>query len=191
MLAHQEEGVMRESRVRFIRQQGVTTPSVDDELYSALMLQPRVIGAIVALGIAVQGPLLFLALSAALLWSALVPTRNPFDAIYNHAVARPRKLPPLGAAPAPRRFAMGMAGMVALTIGIALLAGAAITAWVFEGLFAVAVMQVVLGDVCGAANLYHLVRRSLVARPSAALASKRRVIARMARRCSIQISRTP
>jgi hypothetical protein len=66
----------------------------------------------------------------------------------------------------PRRFAMGMAGTVALTIGIALLAGAAITAWVLEGLFAVAVLQVVFGDVCGAANLFHLLQRSLVARPS-------------------------
>jgi hypothetical protein len=166
MLAHQKEGVMRESRVRFIRQQGFSTPSVDDELYSALMLQPRVVGATVVLGIVVQSPLLFLALSAVLLWSALVPTRNPFDAIYNRVVARPRGLAPLGTAPAPRRFAMGMAGTVALTIGIALLAGASITAWVLEGLFAVAVMQVVLGDVCGAANLYHLLRRSPMASPS-------------------------
>jgi len=157
---------MRDSRVRFIRMQGFTTPHVDDELYSALMLQPRIVGATVALGLVVQSPSLFLALSALLLWSALVPTRNPFDAIYNHAVAGPRRLSPLGPAPAPRRFAMGMAGTVALTIGIALLAGAAITAWVFEGLFAVAALQVVLGDVCGAANLFHLLQRSLIARPS-------------------------
>ena len=157
---------MRDSRVRFIRMQGFTTPHVDDELYSALMLQPRIVGATVALGLVVQSPSLFLALSALLLWSALVPTRNPFDAIYNHAVAGPRRLSPLGIAPAPRRFAMGMAGTVALTIGIALLSGAVITAWVFEGLFAVAALQVVLGDVCGAANLFHLLQRSLIARPS-------------------------
>jgi hypothetical protein len=54
-----------------------------------------------------------------------------------------------------------MAGAVALTIGTALLAGAAITAWVFEGLFAVALIQVVFGDVCGAANLYHVLQRRL------------------------------
>ena len=131
-----------------------------------MMLQPRVIGAIVVLGIVVQSPLLFLVLSAVLLWSALVPARNPFDAIYNHAVAGPRRLSPLGIAPAPRRFAMGMAGTVALTIGIALLAGATITAWVFEGLFDVAVLQVVFGDICGAANLFHLLQRRLIARPS-------------------------
>ena len=152
---------MRESRVRFIRQQGFTTQRADEQLYSALMLQPRIIGVIVALGVVVQSPMLFLVLSALLLWSALVPTRNPFDAIYNHAVARPRNLQPLGVAPAPRRFAMGIAGTVALTIGFALLAGAAITAWFFEGLFAVAVVQVVFGDVCGAANMYHLLQRSL------------------------------
>ena len=72
----------------------------------------------------------------------------------------------MGTAPAPRRFAMGMAGTVALTIGIALLAGAAITAWVFEGLFAIAVLQVVFGDICGAANLFQMLQRSLIARPS-------------------------
>ena len=157
---------MRESRVRFIRQLGVTTPSVDNDLYSALMLQPRIIGIVVALGIVVQRPLLFLALSAVLLWSALVPSRNPFDAAYNSLVARPRGLAPLDIAPAPRRFAMGMAGTVALTIGIALAVGASITAWVFEGLFAVAVIQVVLGDICGAANVYLLLTRGQMAEPS-------------------------
>jgi hypothetical protein len=76
---------MRESRVRFIHQLGFATPT--DDLYSALMLQPRLVGVLVALGILTQSSLLFLGLSAALLWGALVPTHNPFDAIYNHAVA--------------------------------------------------------------------------------------------------------
>lgn len=157
---------MRESHVRFIRQQGFTTQTADETLYVALMLQPRIIGVIVAVGIVVQSPSLFLVLSAVLLWSALVPTRNPFDAIYNAAVARPRNLPPLSAAPAPRRFAMFMAGTVALTVGIAIVGGATITAWVFEGVFAVALVQVVFGDVCGAANLFHLLQRSRMAKPS-------------------------
>src|SRR5262245_38578766 len=111
---------MRESRVRFIRQQGFATERADEELYSALMLQPRIIGVILGLGILVQSPWLFLGLSVVLWWSALIPTRNPFDAIYNNAVARPRGLRPLEAAPPPRRFAMGMAGTVALAIGVAL-----------------------------------------------------------------------
>jgi uncharacterized protein DUF4395 len=156
---------MRESRITFVRLQGFPIERASDELYSALMLQPRLVGAVAALGIATQSPLLFLALSAALWWSALVATHNPFDAIYNYLVAQPRGLAPLGAAPAPRRFAMGMAGTVALTIGLALAVGASITAWVLEGLFAIAVIQVVFGDICGAANLYHLLHRSLISRP--------------------------
>lgn len=163
---------MRESRIQFIRMQGFATAVADDELYSALMLQPRIVGAFVALGIATQSPWLFVGLSVFLLWSALVPGRNPFDALYNHAVAQPRMLRPLGTAPAPRRFAMGMAGSVALTIAVALFAGATITARVFQGLFAVAVLQVVFADVCGAANLYHLLRRRL---PSRRLVQARRM----------------
>ena len=42
--------------------------------YSALMLQPRIVGGAVALGIVLQSPQLFLALSAMLWWSTLVPT---------------------------------------------------------------------------------------------------------------------
>jgi hypothetical protein len=155
---------MRESRVRFIRQQGFATQRADEQLYTALMLQPRIIGAVVALAIVVQNLVLFLVLAATLWWSALVPTRNPFDAIYNHAFARPRGLPPLGAAPAPRRFATGLAGTFALAIGVALLAGTTVVAWVIEGLLTVAVMEVVLRDNCAGANLYHLLQRRLMAR---------------------------
>jgi uncharacterized protein DUF4395 len=162
---YQKEGVMRESRVRFIRQQGITTPNLDDELYSALMLQPRLIGVLVALGVVAQSPLVFLVLSAVLEWSALVPTHNPFDAIYNHAIAYRRGLPPLGAAPAPRRFAAGMAGAIALAIGVALIAGATAVAWVIEALLIVAVLAVVFGDSCAGANLYHLLHRRHLADP--------------------------
>jgi hypothetical protein len=88
-------------------------------LYSALMFQPRIIGALVVLGIVYQSSWLFLVLSAVLLWNALVPTHNLFDAIYNHAVADPRGLPRLSAAPAPRRFAQSMARTLAVAIGAA------------------------------------------------------------------------
>ncbi|HEX5476179.1 MAG TPA: DUF4395 family protein [Vicinamibacterales bacterium] len=154
---------MRESRVRFIRQQGITTPRVDDELYSALMLQPRIIGVLVLVGVAGQSASVFLGLAAALWWSALVPAHNPFDAIYNHAVAYRRGRPPLDAAPAPRRFAAGLAGVVALAIGVALLAGTPAVAWVFEALFVVAVAAVVFGDSCAGAALYHRLQRRLTA----------------------------
>ena len=101
---------MRNSKIQFIRSLGYLDPHPDDQLYSALMLQPRIVGGLTVIGLLLQTPWLFLALSAALWWSALVPTRSLFDAIYNYVVARPRGLAPLGAAPAPRRFAGGLAG---------------------------------------------------------------------------------
>src|SRR5262245_14594557 len=120
---------MRQSRNWFIRQQGFSASESNDSFYSALMLQPRLIAGLIAIGVLLQSPLLFLGLSAVLLWSALAPTRNPFDAIYNYTVAYRRGLRPLGAAPAPRRFAQGMASTFAIAIAASLFAGAMTTAW--------------------------------------------------------------
>ena len=81
---------MRNSKNQLIRSLGYPDPHPDDQLYSALMLQPRIVGGLTVIGVLLQTPWLFLALSAALWWSALVPTRSLFDAIYNYGVARPR-----------------------------------------------------------------------------------------------------
>ena len=123
---------MRKSQVRFIRQQGYLGEKFPDGFYTALMLQPRVVGCVAAVGVLLQSPWLFLALSAVLWWSALVTAWNPFDAIYNHVVAYRRGLPPLGAALSPRRFAAGEAGTVALAVGLTLVAGATTPAWIVE-----------------------------------------------------------
>jgi hypothetical protein len=153
------EVAMRNSKIQFIRSLGYVDPHPDDQLYSALMLQPRIVGGLTAIGVLLQTPWLFLALSAALGWSAFVPTRSVFDAIYNYGVARPRGLVPLRAAPAPRRFAGGLAAVPALAIGVALLTGARGTAWMLETLMAVAVAAVVFGRSCAGAHLYHFLRR--------------------------------
>jgi hypothetical protein len=129
-------------------------------LYSALMLQPRIVGALTVIGLALQEPWVFLTLSAALAWSALVPTWSLFDAIHN-VVARPRGLAPLKAAPAPRRFAGGLAATLSLAIGVALLMGARNTAWALEALQTAAVMAVVFGRSCAGANLYHVLHQRL------------------------------
>ena len=150
---------MRNSQNQFMRSLGYLDPHPDDQLYSALMLQPRIVGGLTMIGLLLQTPWLFLALSAALWWSAFVPTRSLFDAIYNYVVAPHRGLAPLRAAPAPRRFAGGLAGVVALAIGIALLAGARSTAWVLEALLTAAVAAVVFGRSCAGADLYHVLRR--------------------------------
>ena len=151
---------MRQSQIRFIRQQGFSGEAFPDSLYNALMLQPRIVGCLAVAGILLQSAWLFVTVAAVLWWSALVPTRNPFDAIYNHVVAYRRGLPPLGKAPTPRRFAAGESGTVALAIGVALLAGAAITAWIIEGVFMAGIASAVFADFCVPAYTYHLLRRA-------------------------------
>jgi hypothetical protein len=153
------EIVMRNSRIQFIRSQGFLNADADDRLYFALMLQPRIVGVMTVIGLLLQSPWLFLALSAALAWSAFVPARSLFDAIYNYVVARPRGLAPLQAAPAPRRFAGALASMLTLATGVALLTGARSTAWVLEALLTVAVAGVVFGRSCAGADLYNALSR--------------------------------
>ena len=148
---------MRNSKIQFVRSLGYLDPH--GHLYSALMLQPRIVGGVTVIGLLLQTPWLFLALSAALGWSALVPTRSLFDAIYNSVVAHPRGLAPLRAAPTPRRFAGGLAAMFTLAIGVALLTGARSTAWALEGLLAAAVSAVVFGRSCAGADLYNVLHR--------------------------------
>jgi hypothetical protein len=145
---------MPESEIRFIRQLGFTNVHADHHLYVALMFQPRTIAGILALGIVLQHAWLFLALSAVLWWATAVPTGNLFDATYNRLIAYPRELPRIPIAPAPRRFAQAMAATMALAVGTALLAGATVTAWVLEGLFAIGTTSVVVGRICGPAILY-------------------------------------
>lgn len=157
---------MRDSELRFIRQQGVTTPDPDRNLYQALMLQPRIVGTVALVGVVLQSPWPFLVLSAALWWSTLVPAHSLFDAIYNVAVARPRSLPRLGAAPAPRRFAQAMAALFALVIAVALIEDARVTAGIFEVLFAAGVIAAVFRDFCGAAQLYTTLTRMFQRRSS-------------------------
>jgi hypothetical protein len=150
---------MQPSRIRFIRQQGFEGESFPESLYTALMLQPRIVGCVAAVGVLLQSAWVFVALAAGLWWGALVPTRNPFDAIYNYAVAYRRRLPPLIGAPMPRRFAGGGSGTVALAIGTALLAGATTTASIIEAVFAVGIIAAVFFDFCIPANTYHVLRR--------------------------------
>ena len=165
---------MRASHVRFIRQQGFAGENFPDSFYTALMLQPRIVGCMAVAGIVLQSAWFFLMLSAVLLWSALVPARNPFDAIYNHVVAYWRGRPPLGAALAPRRFAAGEAGTVAMAIGAALAAGATTTAWIIEGVLIGGVISVALADFCLGAYTYQLLRRLCLGASAAASVSRSR-----------------
>jgi hypothetical protein len=145
---------------QFVRQQGFgDVPAAGcASQYSALMFQPRLLAAVVLLAILLQSATLFLVLAGILWWNVLVAPRNPFDALYNWAIAAPRNLLSLTPAPAPRRFAQGMAGTMLGGAGLALLAGWPRLAWILEALVAVALGALVLGRFCLGSYLYHLLR---------------------------------
>jgi hypothetical protein len=152
---------MRDSQIRFIRLLGFPGDEFPDSFYSALMFQPRAVFCVVLVGILTQSAWPFVALSAALLSGTVMTSLNPFDAIYNYAVACRRGLRPLGVTPAPRRFAQGMAGTIAMVIAMALFAKVSLVAWIFEGVLAVASAAVVFKDKCAGADMYYLLRRTL------------------------------
>jgi Domain of unknown function (DUF4395) len=126
--------------------------------FTGLYFQPRIVGTLVVVGIIFQSPVLFLVLSALLWWSVLVPALNPFELLYNRAMAAPPARPLLSPAPAPRRFAQGMAAAFMLIVGVSLLQGWAISAYVFEALIVFAFAVLLFGQFCLGAYIYHLLR---------------------------------
>ena len=158
---------MVRSRRQFIDEQGFSG-AASPSLYNALMFQPRAVGAWLAAGVIVQSAWWFAALAAILWWSALVPAHNPFDALYNTAIARRVGVTRLASGTAPRRFSAALAGTMALAIAAALGLEAAVTARVLEAVFVVAVAAVLAARFCAGAWLYRAVTR-----PSTASRDKR------------------
>ena len=140
----------------FVRQQGFrdATSTACAYQYPALMWQPRVIGALVLIGVVLQSWLYFMALAALLWWNVLLPQLNPFDAAYNSLVARPKGRPRLGAAPGPRRFAQAMAGTFMLGIGLSLAFGSSALAWAVEGALMLALGALIFGRFCLGSYLF-------------------------------------
>jgi hypothetical protein len=149
---------MSDAQINFVKQQGFRDASARTCAYQypALMLQPRAIGALVLAGVLLQAAPLFLTLSVVLWWNALVPGLNPFDKLYNALVAARKGLPPLTAAPGPRRFAQGMAATFMLLIGVSLRAGWRPLAWVLEAFLLAALGALIFGGFCAGSYLFHL-----------------------------------
>ena len=110
--------------------------------------------------IVTQRPEWFLALSAILWWNALFPALNPFDALYNATIAAPPKAPRLAPAPAPRRFAQGMVATFLLLIGISLLQGWSMIAWIGEAMIVVALLDLFLRRFCLGSAVFNLIQRN-------------------------------
>jgi hypothetical protein len=144
----------------FVRGQGFPdTDSASCSIrYPALMFQPRLILVVVLVGILTQSAVLFLALSLLLAWNTLLPRLNPFDRLYPALFSRAST--PL-VAPPPRRFAQGFAAVFTMAIGLLLLGGYNLFAWLLEGALVVALLALVLGSFCLGSSLYHLIRGTL------------------------------
>jgi hypothetical protein len=144
----------------FMRQQGFATEE-DNACrmhFAGLNFQPRIMGVLVLLGIILQVPAYFFALSAMLWWNVVFPKWNPFEVFYNGAFAVPRGKPPLGPAPPPRRFAQGMAATFMLLAGWTLLEGWIVAAWIVEAFLVVAFAALLFGKFCLGSYIFHLVR---------------------------------
>ena len=154
---------MSDSERNFILQQGLEDPVLKDthRRFDALLFQPRLVGLVVLAGITLQSPVVFLSLWAVLWWNALLPHLNPFDALYNLTLgARPGAIR-LGSAPAPRRFAQGMAGTFALAIGVMLRLEWFIASYVLEGFLCAAIAALIFGRFCLGSYIYHLLRGNI------------------------------
>ena len=148
---------MSQAQVNFVQQQGFRNASARtcDAQYPALMFQPRMVGVLSLAGVLLQAPWLFLGLSAVLWWNVAVPALNPFDRLYDTLIGARQGLPHVPPAPAPRRFAQGIAATFTPAIGASLLAEWTTPAWVLEAMLLVAVGALVFGNFCLGSVVYH------------------------------------
>jgi hypothetical protein len=146
------------AKMNFVRMQGFPNASAEacSYLYPALMWQPRLIGILFLVGLVLQSVPFFVALAVLLWWNVILPALNPFDALYNRLVAKPKLVPPLPPAPAPRRFAQAEAGTVLLAIGVALFFGLNLLAYGLEGVILVSLAALIFGRFCQGSYLYWL-----------------------------------
>jgi len=144
----------------FVVQQGLAAPEVAAcfRNSAALRFQPRIVGLLALVGTIGRWPAVFGALALLLWWCSLVPSANPFEFVYNRTLGRRPGAMRLAAAPAPRRFAQGMAGTIAAAICVAMLAGSGVAAGVLQGLLLLAVAALAFGRFCLGSFLFHLLR---------------------------------
>src|SRR5690242_1713717 len=151
---------MNSSVDRFMAQQGFgdEDSSRRRRHFRALQLQPSVLGLLVVVGIIFQWATLFFVLAAVLAWSVIVPAMNPFERLYDWVIGGSASMPKLELAPAPRRFAQGMAATFMAVTGISLAIGWMMVAYVFEAFLLVALIALIAGRFCMGSYIFHALR---------------------------------
>jgi hypothetical protein len=144
----------------FILQQGLIAPppAACPLVTSALLFQPRAVGAWIAIGVMLRSPLTFAALGIVLAWSAALPRWNPFDAVHNRVAAARGSTLRLEPAMPPRRSAQALAAVFAAAIATALLGASTAVAIVLQAVLVLAVLALVVRRFCIGSFLYHLLR---------------------------------
>lgn len=143
---------------RFMQQQGFSTeaPPALRSHFHALLFQPWIVGPLMLIAIILQSRTLFFALAAVLVWNAALPRWNPFERLFDRLIGRQRGFLPLSPAPAPRRFAQGMAATFMLLAGLALSWHWQAAAYVFEAMLVMAFAALLGARFCLGAYIYHL-----------------------------------
>jgi hypothetical protein len=146
--------------LNFMRQQGFPEEPADacNMHFEGLYFQPRIMFSLVLVATLAQSGPMFLVLAAMLWWNTLVPRLNPFEVVYNRLVAPRRGTAPLAPAPAPRRFAQGMAAAFQTAAGVLLIVGQPIVAGVFEAGLVAAFSMLLFGKFCLGAYIFHVLR---------------------------------
>ena len=144
----------------FMRQQGFPAEPADacNMRFEGLYFQPKIVFPLVLLAVLLQSAPLFLVLSAVLWWNVLFPAWNPFEAVYNRAIAAPRGRLPLSPAPAPRRFAQAVAAAFNLGSALTLLAGWTVASWIVQAMLVAAFSLLIFGKFCLGAYVFHVLR---------------------------------
>jgi hypothetical protein len=144
----------------FMRQQGFPAEPADacNMRFEGLYFQPKIVFPLVLLAVLLQSAALFLAISAVLWWNVLFPAWNPFEALYNRAIALPRGRLPLSPAPAPRRFAQAVNAAFNLGSALTLLDGWTIASWVLQAMLVAAFSLLIFGKFCLGAYVFHVLR---------------------------------
>ncbi len=144
----------------FMRQQGFPEEPADacDMHFEGLYFQPRIMFGLVLVATLLQSGPMFMVLAAILWWNTLAPRWNPFELVYNRALAARRGLAPLLPAPAPRRFAQGMAAAFQTAAGVLLVLAQPIVAAVFEMGLVAAFSMLLFGKFCLGAYIFHVLR---------------------------------